>query len=202
MEWEKAYKVGKYEYRTFANSLWIKVFFHDMSTLDGFANDSEPMLCDNANKYSIFSELNSKIRKKNGKFEFILEYPELSRINWWQQERNPIDEVEEGQKFVTGYKAIYIGAPCNGWGGLAKSVDADSSYTFINGVPSIQGIWMFALGMYKGVTWGSNNKLPSNNDQTNIVYLWAKVSDKLYKTCAKNNFHSNLHFYIVFIIFS
>ena len=79
MEWSNPIISGKYEYRRFAKSLWLKAFFHDMSGLDGFKNSDEVKLCNTATKYSILSELNSKMKQPNGKFEFILEYPELKK---------------------------------------------------------------------------------------------------------------------------
>ena len=97
MRWLETIKVGKYEYRTYSNSLWLKVFFHDMSTFEGFLSEDEVKSCNSAKKYSILSELNSNMKQKNNKFEFLLEYPELGRINIWQQTNNPLNEEEHGQ---------------------------------------------------------------------------------------------------------
>ena len=182
MCWGKSIKVGKYEYRTFSGSLWLKVFFHNMSTLCGFTSEEEAKLCNSENKYSILSELNSSLKQGNNKFEFLLEYPELGRMNIWQQTNSPLDEEEHGQEFVEGYKDIYIGAPRSTWGGLARTTGNDKTYTLINGSPSVNySDWYFAIGMYNGAYWSGNN-LPSNADATNIVYLWVKMPINLIKT--------------------
>ena len=84
MKWEKSFNIGKYEYRIYSRSLWLKLFFHNMTTFVGFSNESEAKQCNSVYKYSILSELNGILKQSNEKYEFILEYPELGTMNRWQ----------------------------------------------------------------------------------------------------------------------
>ena len=203
MEWKETYHEGKYEYRRFEQSIWLKVFFHDMSTFVGFYNEEEVLSCNSATKYSILTELNSSLRQRNGNFEFLLEYPELGVVNWWQQKNSPLDETETGHAYTEGYKKIFIEAPHSKWGGLAKSSSSTKHCTLINGTPSdiSAGSWHFAIGMFNGVTWDYNN-LPSNGVPTNIVYLWVKVPGKTFRTKVRciNHRHNIFPIAILLII--
>ena len=198
MKWGSSYRVGKYEYRRYSRSLWLKVFFHNMTTFVGFSSESEAKQCNSVYKYSILSELNGIQKQSNGKYEFILEYPEHDSMNQWQQTNSPLEETEHGQKEVVGYKEIHIGESSSKWGGLAKSSDAVKQYTLINGSPvDTTGMdWGFAIGMYNGVYWGHYNLPAGEHGATNIVYLWVKVPKIGCMTNIRCPYHNNLLFYI------
>ena len=192
--WGETSFIGKYELRRFSDSLWLKVFFHNMTNLVGFSDENEAILCNEKDKYSILGELNSSLKQRNGKFEFIIEYPEKEIYNQWLQTNNPIDEVENSAKtFCEGFKSKHNGAPNKKWGGLAKSADGAESLTLINGTPGETGgqNWMFAIGMYNGRSWNNNTNLPSNKDPVNIVYLWVKIPMNFMHTMRMRCTHSN-----------
>ena len=201
MNWGESFKVGKYEYRKMSGSIWLKVFFHDMSKRVGFKDADEVKLCNSEYKYSILSELSNKMKQANGKFEFLLEYPDLKIMNWWEQSNNPLDEEEKGQTYVSGYRSIYIGAPNDNWGGLAKTTGSDAVCSLINGTPSMYpGSWMFAIGMYQGMTWNGYSNLPSNSAATDVVYIWVRMPTKALKTtvrCSNRDFYLHFVFLVV-----
>ena len=121
-------------------------------------------------------------------------------MNWWQQNKNPIDEIESGQKYVEGYKRINIGAPSNTWGGLCRTKGIDEKSTYINGTPSSStNNWFFAIGMYQGAILGHYN-LPSNNEPTNIVYIWVKMPERQIKTNFRCNTNNHFPLIIIFIL--
>ena len=176
--WKETSFIGKYELRRFSGSLWLKVFFHNMTEFDGFDSEEEVLSCNDVNKYSILNELNESLKQRNNKFEFLLEYPEKKIYNQWLQTNNPIDEEENSSKtFVEGFQSKHCGAPYDYWGGLAKSAGNAKNCALINGTPGYVGggDWMYAIGMYKDVSWVGHKNLPSNNGPVNIVYLWVKV---------------------------
>ena len=183
MEWKNIYQSGKYEYRTFDHSRWLKIMYQDVSTQVGFANYEEALSCDKPYKYSIIGEISNNSRLRDRKFEFILEYPLLGKYNRWKQRHNPIYENEEtGKEKVDGYKPIHIGAPRDSWGGLTRICGNGAYLGLLNGSPKIVGVtdhW-YTIGSYQGFRWGSqvqNVDLPANDIGTNIVYLWMRFSD-------------------------
>ena len=198
MKWESTIKSGKYEYRRYSGSLWLKIFYHNMETYEGFYNASEAMQCNSAYKYSILSELNKTLKQKNNKYEFILEYPDRGTMNHWQQTNSPLEETEHGQKVVSGYHKIYIGETKSSWGGLAKSSSLVSSRTLINGTPGdiTASDWSYAIGMYNGVTWPNRN-LPAGCGPTNIVYLWVKIPEKGATVDMRHIYKKNFFVYII-----
>ena len=202
MKWDGNFSVGKYEYRWFSNSLWLKVFFHDMSTFEGFFSEEEAMSCNNVTKYSILTELNNSMRQNNGNFEFILEYPQLDVIHWWQQRNSPLNETEAGQNYTEGYKEILLQSPILKWGGLAKSSTRVDHFTLINGSPSdiTENNFYYAIGVYNGVKWGNNMNLPANNKATDIVYLWVKMPGNPHITCRRFRQHHYFLYYMTIIL--
>ena len=114
--WKETIFIGKYELRRFSGSLWLKVFFHNMTELDGFDSEEEVLSCNEVNKYSILNELNESLKQRNNKFEFLLEYPEKKIYSQWLQTNSPIDEEENSSKtFVEGFQSKHCSAPNNYW---------------------------------------------------------------------------------------
>ena len=203
--WGETTFLGKYELRRFSGSLWLKVFFHNMTNLVGFSDEKEAILCNEKDKYSILGELNSSLKQRDGKFEFIIEYPEKGIYNQWLQTNNPIDEVENSTKtYCEGFKSKHYGAPNNNWGGLARSAEGAERNTLLNGTPGRPGgmSWGFAIGMYQGISWVGNYNLPSNQGPVNIVYLWVKIPMNFMHTMRMRCTHSNYMsiFVVVFLL--
>lgn len=96
------------------NSLWARIFYHNCK--EGtvlFTSLAEAKNTQTADKYSRMYLLEDNTYKINGKFEFMLCYPEYSSTlyNRWKQTNAPQNEYitrssTGGQ--VTGYEAVHI----------------------------------------------------------------------------------------------
>ena len=85
-------------------------------------------------------------RDSNGKFEFLLQYPnDTTGYNRWKQTDNPATVTVAngtGNETAAGYEAVHIDWTGNYWGGLTKST---SSATYINGSVGHSN-WFYAIG--------------------------------------------------------
>ena len=156
------------------NRNWILVFHQNISV--GLFDKPESALISLKNgMYSILSEIKEDW-KINGKFEFMLDYPELGKRNIWRQSLNPIDDYEEtrpNERTAVGYEGVSIEMTEQGWGGLVRSSTAisllDGSVNYL-----IEGFnrWYYSVG----TCFLQNNGIPSNNNPVNNVYLWIRFN--------------------------
>ena len=132
----------QYETKTQYEAIWLKVFDHDSGAGGFFQSKTEALNCSITNRYSILYILDSRF-KINGKYEFLLEYPELVGYNRWLQTNSPIDETEQSGKTAEGYEAISITWDASYWGGLVKST---RSTTFLEGSTKSTSIAWYGIG--------------------------------------------------------
>lgn len=90
--------------------------------------------------YSILDHLSDKFRGKDGKFQFIIKWPELKNgLNEWKQSSNPIDMNSGG---VSGYTPINICYNNNFWKGLERNTNPIS---LLDGSVN-HSYWFYAIG--------------------------------------------------------
>ena len=121
------FTLGPFTYRFFRNAAWLKIFDHNSHQSGPMTSETEALNVNQPGKYSIIGEIHShqEEMKYEGKFEFLLEYPMLSKeFNWWRQSKFPIDDPDNNltRKTVEGYEDVSIAWTFSNWGGLAKSV--------------------------------------------------------------------------------
>ena len=169
---------GKYEYMTFRDRLWIKIFYHNSSNNVAFDNENQALNCNEPQKYSILNEIRP-YHKINNNYEFLLLYPKLPKeYNHWMQANAPNKEIESSSKRnVSGYQPISISWTYHNWGGLAKSTIKLSGKisTFIDGTRS-SSEWFYAIGKYYNASRGwSDSSIAGPNCSLSQVYLWMRV---------------------------
>ena len=197
----KEFYVNEYHFKFFKRRLWLNLFSHDcMDGKNNFENKSEALSCNKEGKYSILSELNQSFKIK-GKYEFLLEYPELKIYNIWRQTNRPIDEPEIGNSYVEGFQPLTTLAPYHRWGGLCLTNDT-SPYSLLNGTPiSVgNGGYFFAIGLYKTSSW-NHGLIPTNDKPVSVVKLWVKFP-VLFELMScnvnrKSNFYLSLTFCMI-----
>jgi hypothetical protein len=148
-------------------SVWAKVFYHyNRGGTVLFTSNEEALHSNTSDKFSRLFLL-EKFRATDGKFEFLLEYPDdLTGYNRWKQTTNPIVETA-GNTGVIGYEGISISWSVNYWGGLEYNGGVSS---FIDG--SVYSTsWFFAIGCK--TAW--NNSIPGPNVAVSLVELWVRV---------------------------
>lgn len=170
---------------------WVEVFYHNTNNnTEWFANEAEALHCTSQYKYSRLDCL-EQYRQADGKFEFLLEYPEIpDQFNRWKQTDNPaITEEINGSAVsnVNGYEAIHIDWS-NEFGGLIKS---NQPCTLLDGSTNFK-FWFYAIGCYGIDDLESSNwagKLPGQYQSSSLpgylsdnpaheVRLYARVSDE------------------------
>ena len=185
------FKSGNYSLMIFKDAIWIKIFYHNMSNLEGFFTENEALNTSSEYKYSILGSIDD-IKRYNHKYEFIIEYPELGTYNRWIQAKNPLTILENSsnEAVVDGFEKIETLAPSPSWGGLCKTVPSESDLesgppSLLNGSPNVTGsnLYMFAVGVYNGTSWltgpeGNKTRvytIPSNSGPVNEEILWMRV---------------------------
>ncbi|EAY03233.1 hypothetical protein TVAG_421210 [Trichomonas vaginalis G3] len=137
---------------------------------------------------------------------FILDYPNLNKINSWRQRNSPT--VEEEVANVTkaeGFERYVTDLPMSRWGGLV--LNKINNYSLLNGNPGTVW-WHYAVAMLCNEEGGYLSKgYPASKDDiskhefiTDRIRLWAKRSEvfpKLVITCLKPN-----NYYLIHILFS
>ena len=164
---------GNQYFRIYKNSIFELIFYHNLRIGSYFIGeeDAKKALDYDKGKYNILYKLNSSY-KHNGKYEFLLEYPEKGKTNHWFQDNNPLDEEEyfvENKK-ADGYYAdegeIQMSEKC--WGGLVKHKSLDENlYCLIDGSTYDSG-WYYAIGAYEY----ESDAFPGPTWDCTIVYLW------------------------------
>ena len=166
-------------------SLWARVFYHNCKEgADLFTSLAQIKSVNTDTKYSKLSSL-SNYKFSDGKYEFLLRYPNLSatQYNRWKQTNSPCDEfittTTAGTGTATGYTAVHIDWTGNYWGGLTRQ-NSDASTitnTYLSGSVGHNN-WFYALGATS--SWGIG--IPSYNPDQNAanwgsVELWVRIND-------------------------
>lgn len=166
------------------NATWLKVFYHNskFGTVV-FASNNEVLHCETVDKFSVLNKLEN-FRGKDGKFEFLLEYPEdyPDEYNRWKQIDNPViiqeDSSLNGIKKANGYEPIHIDWTYNYWGGLLL---CSASSTFIDGSVNHNN-WFYAIGVKKNNWENSDNSVagyvPGPNKRINgTINLYVRIDN-------------------------
>ena len=164
-------KVGNYEYKNFQNALWLKIFYHNVNYAS-YTKKEDALSSNIKGRYSILKKAKSLQHYGNNFYEFLLQYPELTGYNRWQQTKYPLDETSDssGTK-VSGYKEISVSWTSSSWGGLALSTCVCS---LIDGSPG--ELWFYSIGMKANCSSYYSFYFPGPNDRQSEVYLWMRVS--------------------------
>ena len=161
---------------------WVLIFHHNSSNKDFFRNKNEALFSTKKNKFSLFGRINDYF-KIDGKYEFIIEYPQISRFYQWTQTKNPIDAAAyEDIGFIpneTGYGSFK---------GLALS--SAPLNTFLDATVT-SGDWYIAIGAYQ--SWYTDRCFPGPYDpssgpcfNTVNVYMRIKEAHKLERLLSFN----------------
>lgn len=166
-------------------SLWARVFYHNCKEgADLFTSLAQIKSVNTDTKYSKLSSL-SNYKFSDGKYEFLLRYPNLSatQYNRWKQTNSPCDEfittTTAGDGTATGYTAVHIDWTGQYWGGLTRQ-NSDASTitnTYLSGSVG-HGSWFYALGATS--SWGIG--IPAylsgqNYANWGSVELWVRIND-------------------------
>lgn len=149
---------------------YVKVFDHDVTIGGVFTGTNEASNCSESGKFSILNTIDNL--KSDGKYQFMLVYPEMNKRNIWKQSKNPLVETiadtTNGSK-VSGYEAVQIEMNGNYWGGLAKST---LSVSLLDGSVG-HGNWWYAVGATSYHPNTQSGTIPGG-DSTNVtqVQLW------------------------------
>ena len=171
---------NKYRFTFFNDTYFQLIFYHDIRTEEKYFTENNVRHYIGHYMYSILSDLETESYYKiNGKYEFLIHYPELNgnNYNWWRQTLSPTIQTEndtridEDDHYVLGYENVSVHYPTAGWGGL--SLTNSTSYSYINGnINSVK--WHYAIGCYgileKGIPGPSYI-------YTNVVALYAKINN-------------------------
>ena len=208
---EISFHRGKYEIKNYENVQWLKIFHHDCTKREFFQRGSPELLNINTkNRYSLLYIINEKF-KIDGKYEFLLEYPEANKHNHWRQSNNPLNETDKYGDGVrshynaSGYEDVNIQMRQHNWGGLVRGNSDDSLLE--GSLGSVE--WFYAIGQANS-NWYSSSlagfKYPNNMDNIHVVYLWIGVKDLafiFYCDCTKISLILNMKWFISLIsIFS
>ena len=181
--------INDYEYKFVFGAWWLKIFYHDISGLVGFKDEVEAKLCNEKTKFSILGEISPIFKQRNKKFEFLMEYPDYGEDYFyrWQQNNNPLEEVETGLETADGFIDLHHPNDLSNtipFQGLVRtSAPLESPLALLNGQPSIVGVsgWNYAIGQYQDQYYTNANSnhiynIPIGNDKgANYVYLWMKI---------------------------
>ena len=103
------------------DALWKLIFYHDLNKATFFDKKEDAYECNEEGRYSTLKTLNKQYKIK-GKFEFLIEYPELNKSNQWRQTLNPFRQSKDQQQNnATGYEPINVQMTEVYWGGLFLS---------------------------------------------------------------------------------
>lgn len=166
-------------------SCWARIFYHN--NVDGtvlFSTVDECRNVQSENKYSRLYLLDDNTYKRNdGKFEFMLYYPNYSNLyNRWKQSDSPCNVYTgtgQGSK-VPGYEGSHTDWSDNGWGGLERGNQDPSeiSYAYIDGSIGFES-WWYAIGAVTSYpsTGGIGIRGPNSTTIPGPVELWVRIDD-------------------------
>ena len=179
-------------YMKFKGSYWMLLMHHDYTGKIMFEDINEAINSNDPKKYSVLNLLNNKYRTiKHGtlKYEFLINWPELSYYYQWRQTNNPLDENDIiGIKEVNGYEPINVRHDPWRFGGLSK--DSNHSNTLLNGYQGHQD-WCTSIGMIKTSTMRDIG-IPASCEATNIVDFWVKTPFSSFESKSQKNITATL----------
>ena len=153
-----------------------------------FKDKNEAKKSFNESKYSVLYLL-SYFRSLTD-FEFLLEYPDINKVNHWKQRDNPLFVSKAGATKASGYEPINIQMEDNNWGGLLLSTRSE---TLIDGSIG-SGYWFYAIGQVNDQYGTSPGYLAGSTGSTTVVNLWIKFSIHFLhnNSCAKHSSHNKM----------
>ena len=172
----ESFHVGKYEYKPFNGSLWVKVFYHNATFNATFNDASEALSSNEEDKYSIIGEIRNRHRI-NGKYEFLLNYPEYKdQYNQWKQTNAPHREYYCKDKiYAIGYDEVHIDWRGENWGGLQRSNPNSYYFSYIKGSFNTTH-WYYSIGKLPvASSFWAEPKIPGPAAAVKEVYLWMRV---------------------------
>ena len=155
------------------NAAWARVFHHNNHWgAIYYASADEAKDVQEIDKYSVLDNLES-YRNTAGKYEFLLQYPDLSSTgyNRWKQTDNPA--TTQGVNNTTelnGYEPIQLSWETNFWAGLALS--SASTSTLIDGSPKAS-TWYYAIGARDRYY----SAIPGPKAAVSTVNLWTRIDE-------------------------
>ena len=170
-------------------SKWARIYCHNSSNGTVIFNSvDEVKNVQETNKYSRLYLLDDNRFKRDGKFEFMLCYPDnTTNYNRWKQTNSPCNEyVVTDSKYTTeGYEAVSISWTYN-WGGLARHYQ-DPSYkpsgqSYIKGNIGMTS-WWYALApfvAYEGGVPGFQTSSSGGTVVTGRTELWVRYDSLMY----------------------
>lgn len=177
------------EQKYFEGAQWAKVFEHNNHAGTVlFTSITEVRHSETTDKYSRLYLLDS-LTDKNGKYEFLLQYPDdiANQYNRWKQTNNPLNEfvttTSAGDGKAAGYEAVHIDWNTNYWGGLTRqNSDASSiASTYLSGSVGHTN-WFFAIGCASAWSGG----IPGPNVAiTGRAQLWVRIDNLVDETKAQ-----------------
>lgn len=168
-------------------SLWARVFYHNCkegSVL--FSSLAEIKNTTSNDKFSRLDKL-SEYKRSDGKYEFMLCYPNFSatQYNRWKQTNNPMEEyitpTTTGSK-AAGYTAVHIDWTGNYWGGLTRQNSNASTISncYLSGSVGHTN-WFYAIGATN--TWNTGIPMQGSDTQNwGSAELWVRIDDKTVTT--------------------
>lgn len=178
------------------NSVWALIFEHNcQGGTVLFSSYSEVMNTQTANKYSRLNILD-KFKGSDGKFEFMLCYPDdTTDYNRWKQTNNPCKEykgTDDSTLTADGYEAISIAWTGSYWGGLARqnSDKTDIRNCYLSGSVG-STYWFYAIGVSATYMTGMPSWTDTGYASTaGRVQLWVRTDNvpgmsnaSFYKDC-------------------
>ena len=180
------------------NSFWQLLYYHDHSKSGVWNYVDEARRSYEADKYSVLYSINPKY-KRNGEYEFLLEYPELTGFNQWCQTSNPLEENEtdeDGSRNAAGYREISISWRGEKCGGLVRS--SSSALTLLDGTTYHGNTW-YSVGR----TESTNGGIPGPNGIIiQKTQLWIKVDNPYSHLCSLKSTRSsfNINLFLILVI--
>lgn len=161
-------------------SQWARIFYHNNKAKTVlFTSVEECRNIQTEDKYSRLAWLDN-FRGSDGKFEFMLKYPNNSTgYNRWKQSNNPCNEywphTDNVYETVEGYEPISISWTASNWGGLCRQSEDPQSLgsCYLSGSVGHSN-WFYAIGArnthYDGIpTW--------NGSTDSVVELWVRIDN-------------------------
>ena len=192
-----SFSFNNVEFKYAFSAYWQKLFYHDLSSGLEFNTEDEVLYSLDESRYSMLTLLNNRTKFRDGKFEFLLEYPDRGASFYfrWKQSNNPIIEEEKQEmESAEGFESIYRPPNHSSFGGLVKTKETTTNnrLPFLNGVPSAYGDAgiSYAVGIYAGgwYTAGDSTRYtnyPVGDKQgAEQCILWVKLPNKF--SCQKS----------------
>lgn len=166
--------VSGLQYTTVNGVNYVKIFEH--FTSEGlFTSEAQALLNKQKGKFSVLSLIDNL--KAPGTYKFMLYYPEMGKMNVWEQRKNPLNCTQANTTSghsVDGYNPINVQMTGEYFGGLERST---TSNTLLDGSTGHSN-WWYAIGAYNEHPTAGSGTIPGG-DTTNVTQaqLWLACSD-------------------------